>query len=176
MTFDECVAALDTIRCLAERLEANDDVLWPSERLDLYGAADLAALTLGVTLRSMRHDAAVALVELGVGKRDVFVTDRGTYRRTESRQGSDKWRGWALCDALALDLVEPSTGEVLRAVPVHVMRDTVSACADESSVSSRWRVTGLRGRVDVDRYWIERPVMVDDVSIVATRNPNEGDT
>lgn len=181
LDYDDAVMVVDQIRFLAEALDrdvdSDADVMTPTERIDLYAACDLAALALGIVLRKWRHDAAVALADLGVKRGDVYNTGLTTVRRTTSRTGGDHWRGHALCDALAIDAIDPDTGEKVRAVPVHVMRDVVAGCARDELTSSRWRTEGLAGRVNVNLYHTQRPVAVDDVSIVRTANPpNAGES
>lgn len=130
MTFDETAEVINHIQLLADQLSDFDpgEVMTPRERIDLYALADLAALTLGVALRDLRNDATLALLDLEVPRDGVYDTGTTVVKRTRAvQQGtSDKWRGYALCDALARNMVNPSTGEIEQAVPVHVMRDVVS--------------------------------------------------
>ena len=180
MTFDETCEVINHIQLLADQLadhQMTDEVLTPAERIDLYARCDLAVLTLGVAVRDLRTDATLALADLEVPKDGTFDTGYAVVKRSKAVQPgtSHKWRGHALCDALASDYVNPTTGEIERAVPVWVMRDTVAGCASPEHTSSGWRSTGLRGRVDEDRYHVDRPTYVDAISIVKTRNPDEDD-
>lgn len=177
LDYDDAVMVVDQIRFLAEALDrdldSDADVMSPVERIDLYAAADLAALALGIVLRKWRHDAAVALADLDVKRGDTYNTGLTVARRTTSRQGGDHWRGYALCDALAIDAIDADTGEKVRAVPVDVMRETVAGCARDDLTSSRWSAMAVNHYVpNGARYHTQRPTTVDDLTIVRTANPN----
>lgn len=118
---------------------------------------DLAAVRadLEIVYRDVENDATEALVErLRETGEPALETPLGVVHVGTSRPG-DRWEGHKLLAALARHVADPSTGEMIRAVPLDVLRDVVPGCASDNLTSSRWRITSLRSYVDPYNY-VER--------------------
>lgn len=167
MTFDEIISALTEISALTNDVGSNDEPMSPQDRVDLWIVADGVLDELRVVVQALKADATLALVDLDVQPAHTFDTAFGTVLRDRRRVGSDQWAGYSICDALAHSFVDPDTGEVVRAVPVTTMRDTVAGCADDRLTSSRWKVSGLRNWLDdPERYRLRQPYYEDAITLV----------
>lgn len=160
-SFEEYQQALTTISRLTGELSASSDaVLTPQERVDLYVIALGVEDELRTAVRNALYpDAIDALADLGVPEGGTAATPYawGVRRTTVRKPGRVEWSGWALCDGLAQDVVDKGTGELVRAVPVDVLRDVLPACGTQRLTSSRWRLEGLQGRVPIDAYRRQEP-------------------
>lgn len=158
MTLDEVIREASYVSLWLSQLRSADDVLDPTDRINVWLVVDDLAAELALTLRDLLNDATLALVDLDIEPGETFHAGHDVVVMGRRSVGSDKWAGWALCGALAQQLVDPETGEQIRAVPLDVMRSTVAGCADDALTSSKWRVTALRQLVDVERYHLEQPI------------------
>jgi hypothetical protein len=166
MNFDDALHELTRTSSYAYALITNEDVMAPAERIDLWIVARDVLDELAIAVRHLQTDATLALADLGVKPGGLHPAMGGIVKRGTRRVGTDQWAGHALVGALGVDLVNPATGEIVRAVPVEVVREVVPGCATEELTSSRWRATGLRGRVDVDRFHVQRPTSEEVIELV----------
>lgn len=158
MTLDEALNGATAASAWLASLRS-DVVMTPDERINLWLVLDDLADELRMVLRDLETDATLALVDLDVPEGRVYNAGHDVVTMGRRQVGGDKWAGWALCGALAVEMIDPDTGEMIRAVPLDVVRSTVPGCADDALTSSRWRVTALRQLVDdAERYHLERPV------------------
>ena len=154
MNADEQMSALQMISKLAHEIAMSDDVMSPHDRVDLWLVAHGVVDELRTTERALHHDASVALHELGKAYDELYHSRLGrqVVMRKRRRVTNEQWHGYDLINAIARDVISTTTGEHHRAVPIDVLRRVVPACATQSSTSSKWNKTGLRGLVNVEHY------------------------
>lgn len=165
MDLSEALAALTTIDSIAHALAWNDEPMTAQERIDLYVVADRVLDRFVTTVRnSLRPEAIVALAELDAPYDETIESPFASgVRRTRRRKaGRVEWSGWALCDALAEDMVDIGTGEIDRAVPVPRLREVLPACSDDKLTSSSWNLTGVKRYVNPDIYRRAEPAEYSD--------------
>lgn len=73
----------------------------------------------------------------------------GTYHKTTPR--TEKWDGFGVVGALGEPFIDADTGELVRAVPVDVLREVLPACGP-GATSSKWKRRALAAHMDVERY------------------------
>jgi hypothetical protein len=112
----------------------------PLERIEAWQAAADALATFQVVVGQMAADAQDAMVQLGTKQ---LTTRRGPCHLARS-SSSQEWRGYELLGKLADPMIEPSTGEVMDAVPLQVLRDVIAGCNKPDSTYSKWLTTGLK--------------------------------
>jgi hypothetical protein len=153
---------------LIERATELIDEREPTSPLDLCALwVDLSRAVDGLQTmcRTVRYDASDALTALldGTG-RDVIETPSG-WVKLGREYAPQRWRGWELCDAIAVDHVDITTGEIVRAVPVDRLRTVLPGCSSSDLVSSKWRADVGR-YVPLDRFreqtpWKERRPQIE---------------
>lgn len=165
MDLTEALTALTQVDAIAHALAWNDDPMTAQDRIDLYVVADRVLDRFVTTVRnSLRPEALEALAELDAPYDEVLSTAfaSGVRRVRKRRAGRVEWSGWALCDALAEDMIDIGTGEIDRAVPVPRLREVLPACSDDALTSSSWNLTGVKHYVNVDIYRRAEPAEYTD--------------
>lgn len=120
--------------------------------LDLKGAGD----RLAIVLRDVGNDATGKLLDLVADDPEQVVETVSGTVYLGRRYAPTRWEGYRLCDALADDLVDVQTGEIVRAVRVEVLRESVAGCATEEATSSKWSKGGLKRKLGpVLREYVE---------------------
>lgn len=154
MTYDEALEALRKISELGHALAMNDEPMSQHDRIDLAVVCDDVVDALITTRNSLRHDATIALHELGKAYDELYHSRLGrqVVLRRRRRVRNEAWDGYDLCNAIARDVVSTTTGEHHRAVPVDVLRRVLPACSTPKATSSKWLASGLRGLVNVEHY------------------------
>lgn len=165
---DLLVHLADGIEALDRREElTRDDVvqLW-------IDTADLAAL-LDVVLSQLTSEASLIvadlLAEAGQSPRADYATKRGDVVHLQRRTAREKWRGYDLLGALAINVHDMNTGEAVRAVPLDVARRAVAGCRTPELTSSRWSVTGVG--VELTRRYRTQEEQPDRITL-GERNPH----
>lgn len=144
LTAHDLVVAATVIVERLDACEPPDDV---DDLLALWTALRAVERGLGVIARQWSIDAAERVEARGDRE---YRTRTGDLFHVE-RSKRERWRGYDLLAALSDRMVD-GDGELVDAIPTRVLRDVLPACGDEDATSSRWRTTGLRGLVDIDRY------------------------
>ena len=154
MTADEVLQALTHVSKLGHDIAWNDEPMSQGDRIDIWITAHGVLDELRTVERSLHHDAAVAMHELGKQYDELYHSRLGrqVVMRKRRRVTNERWQGYDLINALARDVVSTTTGEHHRAVPIDVLRRALPACATPSSTSSKWNRTGLTGLVNVEHY------------------------
>jgi hypothetical protein len=147
----------------------------PHERVEMYAGILPVPKELAVLVRSLQHDAVLAMHDLGVPRKVLLPISHGAALLGSRNVGKYEWNGYALVDALAVDAVDTSTGVITRAVPVDRLRAVLPACANERTTSSRWNARAVEEYVPLDRYRKGEPVYEDTVEIVPTMAMDERD-
>ena len=134
---------------LVEQIDPPDPDTDLDDLCDTWDMLDTIARTLAVHVRTWNTAAADRLAETDYDPKHGFQSHGGVivhHRQTST----DRWDGERVLAALAHDIIEPSTGELVPAVPVEVLADVVPAIRGKSS---RWLVGGLRVHgLDPDKY------------------------
>ncbi|RPH74092.1 hypothetical protein EHM76_04150 [bacterium] len=135
--------ALALIRDQVGVLERRDPMPG-TERIALWLDARGVRTEFDVVLHDLETDATDALIELtrATGE-DAYDTPLGPVY-VGWTQPSERWEGYRLIDRLARDVMVRDTAEIIRAVPVDVLRETVAGCQTDALTSSKWRKTGLK--------------------------------
>jgi hypothetical protein len=113
-------------------------------RSDLDGAVEVwdRLDRLMTDLAVLRRDHAVVLGRRVDNEQTAFTRDgRVTVHRDVPR--NERWDGHRVLGELAEPLVDTTTGEVVDAVAVDVLRAVIPACV-QGQTSSRWKITELR--------------------------------
>jgi hypothetical protein len=168
MTGEEII---EQLRALIEQLDdyrLGDDVLSPHERIELFAQIEPVPRELSVLVASLRNDAVLALHDLGVPKGTLVPLSSGAAMIKSRNVGKYEWNGYGLLGGLAVDLVDTSTGELTRAVPLEILRAVVPACSSERTTSSKWNAKAVEQYVAVEQYRTGEPVYEDTIEIIPT--------
>ena len=115
--------------------------------IDLWIWAKHAVDRLAVAVRAIGAEAAVTVADLnaarGRGPREEYVTATGNVVHLAPGSSRTEWQGYAFVNVLADPLVDPETGEVVRAVPVDVLRRVVPGCGAPHLTSSKWNISAI---------------------------------
>jgi len=129
--------------------DPNDDTDDLDDLIDTWDMLDTIARNLTVHVRTWNTAAANRLADLDYDPKHGYQSHGGVivhHRQTST----DRWDGERVLSALAHDIIEPATGELVPAVPVEVLADVIPAIRGRSS---RWLVKGLEVHgLDPDRF------------------------
>lgn len=122
-------------------------------RITLWQDVREAVGQLAIVVRDIETDATEALVEITreTGDDELETILGPVYVGLTSP--TERWRGYDLLGALSSPVVDAATGELIRAVPLDVLRDVVAGCASEDLTSSKWRKTAVKRHLDFRRYY-----------------------
>ena len=154
MNYDEALSALTTISKLGHELAMNEEPMSQHDRIDVWLIAHGVLDELRTMERSLHHDAAIAMHEIDKSYDELYHSRLGrqVVMRKRRRVTNEQWDGYDLINAIAKPVIDATTGEHTRAVPIDVLRRVVPACGSPRSTSSKWLATGLRGLVNVEHY------------------------
>ena len=133
----------------AERFEVDD---WETSA-EVWDRLDRIVAELRVMAHSEAVKAGTGLGTVDYNRREGFTLTNGTVIHHQTTN-AEEWKGQRVWRALSTDYVDPATGEMVAAVPLRTLTDTVPGCASDELTSSKWRVTGLREVLGAgDRKW-----------------------
>ena len=136
----QLAAEIETMWSCLESIDERDPMP-PPELVSLWLDLKKHRRYLDQVLHAVHDDAAVD-VAAEKDERDEYVSSGGEVVHLTWRPRFEHWRGFDFSDRLAVDMVDPN-GEIVRAIPLDVIRRFVPGCAMPDLTSSRWRTTGL---------------------------------
>ena len=113
-------------------------------RSDLDGAVEVwdRLDRLMTDLAVLRRDHAVVLARRIDNEAKAYTRD-GSIVIHRDIPRNERWDGHRVIGELAAPLVDTTTGEMVQAVPIDVLRDVLPACG-QGATSSKWKITALR--------------------------------
>jgi len=145
-------AELDRAYAVVQAIDNREPMSTP-DLVALWLDVDHLARELGQVLKLLHEDASDRVFTEIPDVSWTYTSSVGEPVHLARGYAAERWSGYELADRLAVDVVDPETGELLRAVPVEVVRRHVPGCATADTTSSKWRTTGLAELVpDWRRY------------------------
>lgn len=103
---------------------------------------------LGVLVDEYCHDLGAQLADTEYVRKDGYRLSDGTVI-VHHQSSTERWQGRKLLRSLSTDMIEPTTGEAMPAVPLATLVEVLPAVDTDDATSSRWKLSGLRN-LDID--------------------------